>query len=181
MIATFPTLDTDRLTLKQFIPENLENVFHGLSHPQVIKYYGVSYDSLESTKEQMKWFEDLESNGTGIWWAIYSKEDKQFIGAGGFNNLEKQHRKAEIGFWLLPAYWGRGFMKEAMPVICNYGFEILNLHRIEGYVDAENKNCKNGLAKLDFNYEGTMVDCEVKNGKFLSIDIYASINPGPRD
>ncbi len=64
-------------------------------------------------------------------------------------------------------------MKEVMPRICKYGFEKLGLHRIEGFVDSENKNCKKGLAKLDFKYEGTMEDCEIKDGKYLSLDIYA--------
>jgi len=31
------------------------------------------------------------------------------------------------------------------------------------------------MAKLDFLYEGTMKDCEIKNGKFISLDIYAKL------
>ncbi len=86
------------------------------------------------------------------------------------------NKKAEIGFWLLPEYWGNGILKELMPLICNYGFNQLNLHRIEGFVESNNTNCKRGLAKFDFKYEGTMVDCEIKNEKFISLDIYALIN-----
>lgn len=67
-----------------------------------------------------------------------------FYGAGGFNGLSKEHKKAEIGFWLLPDFWKKGYMQEAFPVICNYGFEKLDLNRIEGFVDSENANCKNG-------------------------------------
>lgn len=66
-------------------------------------------------------------------------------------------------------------MKEAMPLICNYGFENLELNRIEGFVESENTNCKNAMAKLDFQYEGTMKDCEIKNDKFISLDIYAKV------
>ncbi|MBN2776417.1 MAG: GNAT family N-acetyltransferase [Bacteroidales bacterium] len=172
----FPTLTTDRFLLRQFNSSDLENVFKGLSHPDVIKYYGISFDSLEATKEQITWFRDLEKNGTGIWWAICTKGELTFLGAVGFNDLEKENRKAEIGFWLLPKNWGKGIMKEVMPVICNYGFNSLGLHRIEGFVESENKNCKNGLKKLDFDFEGTMRDCEVKNGKYVSIDIYSAIN-----
>lgn len=65
--------------------------------------------------------------------------------------------------------------KEAMPLICNYGFNNLGLHRIEGIVETENKNCKNAIAKLNFKHEGTMKECEVKNGKFISLDIYAMV------
>jgi ribosomal-protein-alanine N-acetyltransferase len=66
-------------------------------------------------------------------------------------------------------------MKEAMPIICNYGFNNLGLHRIEGLVETDNLNCKKAMKKLDFKYEGTMRDCEMKNGKFISLDIYAKL------
>lgn len=171
----FPIIKTDRLLLRQFIENDLENVFKGLSHPDIIKYYGVSYSTLEETKEQMKFFADLEKNETGIWWAICSDDNKTFYGAGGLNSLSKEHKKAEIGFWLLTDFWGQGIMTEAMPLICDYGFKQLGLHRIEGIVESDNIICKNAMKKLLFEYEGTMRDCEIKNGKYISLDIYAKL------
>ncbi|MBC8882908.1 GNAT family N-acetyltransferase [Flavobacterium piscinae] len=169
------TIKTERILLRHIVENDIENIFKGLSHPDVIKYYGVNFQSLEATKEQMDWFAGLEKEETGIWFAVCSLDNQTFYGAGGLNNLSKEHKKAEIGFWLLPNYWGLGIMQEAMPLICNYGFEKLGLHRIEGIVETENKNCKNAMAKLDFRHEGTMTDCEMKNGKFISLDIYAKI------
>src|SRR5688572_7252902 len=122
MKDNFPVLTTDRLLLRQFVDADLENIFKGLSHPDVIKYYGVSYQTEEAAKEQMKFFSDLEKNETGIWWAVCSSGNKIFYGAAGLNGLNKKHRKAEIGFWLLPEYWGKGVMAEALPLIWNYGF-----------------------------------------------------------
>lgn len=175
MISEFPIIKTERLLLRQFEENDLQNVFKGLSNPNVIKYYGISFDSLEATKEQMDWFAQLEKSETGIWWAVCSLDSKTFYGAGGLNNLNKEHKKAEIGFWLLTDFWGQGIMPEAMPIICNYGFNNLGLHRIEGFVDSDNINCKKAMAKLNFQYEGTMRDCEMKSGKFISLDIYAAI------
>ena len=175
MTTEFPILKTKRLLLRQFVESDLESVFKGLSHPDIIKYYGVSYQTLEATKKQMTFFADLEKNETGIWWAVCSADNKTFYGAGGLNSLSKEHKKAEIGFWLISEFWGDGIMKEAMPLICNYGFNILGLHRIEGLVETENKNCKKAMAKLDFQHEGTMKDCEIKNGAFISLDIFAKV------
>lgn len=177
MTAEFPQIKTNRLLFRQFEDNDLEKVFEGLSHPDVIKYYGISFNSLEATKEQMSWFTDLEKYKTGIWWAICSADNKTFYGAGGLNDMKKEHRRAEIGFWLLPEFWRQGIMTEAIPLICNYGFNTLGLHRIEGFVDSENINCKQALAKLAFKHEGTMVDCEISKGKFISLDIYAKLNP----
>jgi ribosomal-protein-alanine N-acetyltransferase len=175
MTTEFPIIKTERLLLRQFVDNDLKNVFKGLSHPDIIKYYGVSFQTLEATKEQMTFFADLEKNETGIWWAVCSADNKTFYGAGGLNSLNREHKKAEIGFWLISEFWGNGIMKEAMPLICNYGFDNLELHRIEGFVESENKNCKNAMAKLDFQYEGRMKECEIKNGKFISLDIYAKV------
>lgn len=172
----FPILITKRLLLRQFTYSDLENVFKGLSHPDIIRYYGVSYKTLEETKEQMQFFKDLEDNDTGIWWAICSLDNKTFYGAGGLNSLSKEHKKAEVGFWLLSDFWGQGIMTEALPLICKHGFDELGLHRIEGFVETENMNCKRGMEKLKFIHEGTMRDCEMKNGTFISLDIYAKFS-----
>lgn len=175
MATPFPILITQRLRLRQIDPVDIDNVYRGLSDPEVIKYYGVSFDSREATQEQMNWFRDLEKDGTGIWWAICSPDNRIFYGAGGYNVWCKEHRKAEIGFWLLPQYWGKGFMQEAFPLICDYGFHSLGLNRIEGYVDSENRNCKRAVEKLGFKLEGTMRECEIKEGKYLNVDIYAKL------
>ena len=174
-MTEFPIIKTERLLLRQFVDNDLENVFKGLSHSEIIKYYGVSFQTLEATKEQMTFFADLDKNETGIWWAVCSADNNTFYGAGGLNSLNKEHKKAEIGFWLISEFWGKGIMKEAMPLICNYGFNNLELHRIEGFVESENTNCKNAMAKLDFQHEGTMKECEIKNGRFISLDIYAKV------
>lgn len=162
--------------LRQIMEDDIDNIFKGLSHPEIIKYYGVSYHTLEATREQMAFFHDLEKNGTGIWWAISSLSSGEFMGAGGLNSLNKVHREAEIGLWLFPEFWGKGFMGEAIEKICEYGFEQLGIHRIEGFVESDNINCKKALAKTGFRHEGTMVDCEIKNGSFISLDIYAKLN-----
>jgi ribosomal-protein-alanine N-acetyltransferase len=175
MLTAFPIIRTKRLLLRQFTDGDLENVFTGLSHPDVIQYYGVSYNTLEATKAQMKFFKELEQNETGIWWAVCSLDNKKFYGAGGLNSVSKVHKKAEIGFWLLPDFWKQGILTEAMPLICNYGFDEIGLHRIEGFVETENRNCKNAIIKLGFKHEGTMKECEIKNGQFISLDIYAKL------
>jgi [ribosomal protein S5]-alanine N-acetyltransferase len=175
MITSFPTIRTRRLLLRQFVDDDLENVFKGLSHPDVIKYYGVSFDTLEAAKDQMKFLADLEKNGTGLWWAICSPDNNTFYGAGGLNSLSKEHKKAEAGFWLLPQYCRKGIMTEALPLICDYGFHTLQLHTIEGFVETENTNCKNALAKLGFQHQRIIKDCETRNGKLISLDVYIKV------
>ena len=48
-VADFPIIRIDRLLLRQFVDSDIENVYKGLSDPEIIKYYGVSYKTLEDT------------------------------------------------------------------------------------------------------------------------------------
>jgi len=168
-------MQTNRIQLRKIQDQDIENIFRGLSHPSVIKYYGVSFHSLEATKEQMDWYSMLEKERKGQWWAVCSLDGKTFLGAGGLNDRDHENRKAEIGFWLLPDYWGQGYMTEAMPLICEYAFHEMDINRIEGFVESNNKNCKRAMAKLNFTFEGTMRNCEYKDGAFISLDIYSKL------
>ena len=170
-----PSIKTERLVLRSFKSSDLDNVYKGLSNPDIIKYYGISFESKESAKEQMKWFANHEKNATGAWWAICLKGSGTFVGAGGLNDISREHKSAEFGVWLLPEYWGNEFMGEAIPEILNYGFNELNLNRIEGFVESKNANCKKALQKLGFTHEGTKREAEFKNNAFIDIDIYSKL------
>lgn len=172
MENTFPKLETERFLLRPFRDEDIGDVFRGLSHPDVTKYYGVHYACIDDTREQMNWYKSLEEDRTGIWWAVCSKADGSFLGAGGLNDHNFKHQKAEIGFWLLPQYWGQGIMQEVTPLILKYGFEKMGLQKIEGFVETKNINCKKALDKLGFAHERTLEDCEKKNGIPISLEIY---------
>ena len=172
MKSEFPIIKTDRILMREITDLDLENIFKGLSNPSIIEHYGISFNNVEETKEQMIWFADDKQ----MWWAICSIDNQTFYGAGGLNDINDVENKAESGLWLLPDFWGRGIMKEVLPLICDYGFKNLKLNRIEGFVETENLNCKNAMSKLDFKHEGTIKDCEMKNGKAISVDIYAKTN-----
>lgn len=107
-MKSFPNIRTEKYLLRQITDADLENIFLGLSNPDVIKYYGVSFSSLEETKEQLKFYRELEQSESGIWWAICSLNNHVFYGAIGFNNRNLIHRNAEIGYWLLPKFWEKG-------------------------------------------------------------------------
>ncbi|MCH5721323.1 GNAT family N-acetyltransferase [Niabella hibiscisoli] len=164
------------ILLRPIIASDLEHVYRGLSHPDVIRYYGVSYQTLEETMVQMDWYKQLEEEGSGVWWAISSPDGSVFYGACGFNNLSEIHQKAEIGFWLLPDYWGRGIIPSSARLICDHAFSEMGIHRIEAVVETANNSCMQVMQKLNFLLEGTMQDAEVKNGRFISLHLYALLN-----
>lgn len=176
MAAAFPILKTNRLVLRQITPADQMHLYLGLSNREVIKYYGVEYHRYHDTAEQLKWYQDLYQTKTGLWWALSKPDDPSLMGTCGIYNWQEQHRKAEIGFWLLPEYWQQGLMAEALRGIIVYLFEELNLHRLEAYVETPNKASGNLLGRVGFSLEGTLHDCEIKKGDFISLNVYARLN-----
>ncbi|MCD6337020.1 MAG: GNAT family N-acetyltransferase [Candidatus Marinimicrobia bacterium] len=64
------------------------------------------------------------------------------------------------------AVWGKGFGSEATKLIVDYGFNMLNLNRIQLHVNAENEAAKAVYKKIGFKYEGTLRQAMYKNNKY---------------
>ncbi|MCC5928056.1 MAG: GNAT family N-acetyltransferase [Cyclobacteriaceae bacterium] len=169
-------LTTERLLLRPVANEDLDNVYRGLSHPNVIQFYGVSFKSAEETKEQMQWYADIASEDTGRMFAICDKTDGTFMGVGGFYHWNKIHRRAEVGIWFLPEFWGKGYMEEVMEALYDLAFKKLDINRLEGFVETSNLQCVKALEKCGFYYEGTMREVEIKKEQPVSLAIYARLS-----
>ena len=168
----FPEIETRNFNLRRFAASDVNEVFRALGNPQVTKYYGVHYNSLEDCNAQMEYFNEVETSGKGFWWAVCNK-DGILLGAAGLYQHQPQHRKAETGFWLLPEYHRQGIMHEVMPAICLYGFYVMKLRRIEAFVEKGNEASVLFLQELGFKNEGLMRDAEIKNGAFISIHVFS--------
>jgi ribosomal-protein-alanine N-acetyltransferase len=169
-------LRSERIVLRTISPGDQEHVFRGLSHPDVVRYYGVRFDSPEATQEQMAWYARLVREGTGHWWAIRSAENDSFLGAVGLNNIVAVHRRCELGFWLLPEHWNKGYVSDALPLVIAHAFSDLGLHRIMAEVEVANTASARVLERAGFVHEGTLRECEMKDGRYLSLAIYALLN-----
>jgi ribosomal-protein-alanine N-acetyltransferase len=162
------------ITLRTFRPDDLAFVFSGLSHPDVIKHYGISYSTENACEAQMSWYQLIAEQGTGCWLAIESADTK--LGALGLNNICNEHKNAELGYWLLPQYWGKGIMQEALQGLLSYAFNELKLHRISAEVEMENIKSQRLLQAFDFTLEGIQRDCEIKDYNYISLMNYSLLS-----
>lgn len=167
-------IHTERLQLRTIRASDKKFILQGLSDRRVTEFYAVHYNTLEEVQEQMDFYDNLIQSGAGIWWAFSLKGEEKLIGACGLSSLERENKKAEIGFWLLPDYWGKGYMPEAARSVIEYSFNHLNLNRIEAIVEAGNILSEKVLQKIGFTYEGRLREREVKDGRFIDL-IYYSI------
>ena len=82
----------------------------------------------------------------------------------------------ELGFWIFPQYWNKGIATEVLKAVIDYCQQQKDIHRLEAFVEEGNAASSKVLEKVGFIYEGTMRDCEIKNGKFVSLLIYALVS-----
>ncbi len=170
MFSEFPVLHTNRLLLRQITDADLPRVFEGLSRPEMIQFYGVSYNTPEETQIQMEWYRKLREEQTGTWWGItLAHQTESLIGAIGINNLNATHRNAEAGFWILPEFQQKGYMREAFSAVLQYLFTHTNLHRVYALVEPENGPSLSLLEKSGFVREGIQREVEWKNGRFIDL------------
>ena len=179
LIADFPEFFLPRCTLRRIHPRDVDAIFAGLSDPQVIAHYGVSYASLEAAEEQMRWYDALLEERWGIWWGIALPGRDELVGACGFNDWSHADRRLDIGYWLMPEYWGQGLMQACLPAILRFALSSLGVHRIHADVEPENPASAGLLERLGFVFEGTLRELEYKDERFLSLHQYSLLATDP--
>jgi len=100
--------------------------------------------------------------------------DDKVIGSIGVFRQENIHRQtAEMGYYIAEEYWGKGIMTDAVKQICEYVFKNSDILRIYAEPFAYNTGSCRVLEKAGFQYEGTLRNNAVKNGKVLDMKMYS--------
>ena len=103
--------------------------------------------------------------------------DEKAIGSIGVYRQENIHRQtAELGYYIAEEYWGKGIMTEAVKYACEYVFGKSDILRIFAEPFAYNIASCRVLEKAGFQYEGTLRNNAVKNGKVIDMKMYSILN-----
>ncbi|WP_191567355.1 GNAT family N-acetyltransferase [Metabacillus idriensis] len=171
---TFPLIETDRLVLRQVTKEDAEDILKYLSDKNVMKHYGMEpFKSLDDALDEIFWYQSIFEKNTGIRWGITLKGQERVIGSCGFLNIDPQHYRSEIGFELSKDFWGQGIASEAFEVVIKYGFEQLNLQRIQALIEPPNISSKKLVERKGFIKEGLLRNYEFTCGKFDDLFMYS--------
>ena len=169
----FPVLETPRLVLRQIVDADAEALFRISSDPEVMRYYGRAPEqSIDETMQRIEKITASIREFTSIRWALTLRESGELIGGAGFWRWNKQHFLAEIGYELLPAHWGRGLMTEALRPIFRFGFEAMELHRVEANIHPANRASARVLERLGFVQEGLLREAFCQDGLFTDNAVY---------
>lgn len=173
----FPILETNRLSLRRIVKEDVLEIFALRSNKKTMKY--VPRPLAINHKDALAHIAIIEEriiNNEGINWAITLKDNPKLIGIIGHYKIKPENFRAEVGYMLLPEYHGKGIITEAVKEVVKYGFNVMKLHSIEAIIDPGNLASEKVLQKNGFIKEAHLKENEFYNGRFLDTVIYSLLN-----
>lgn len=170
----FPVLESERLLLRKLNLTDAQELQIIRSDERVMKYMDSErHTTLEFSENFVSENLAMYTQKRGLFWAIIEKSSQSFLGDFVFRKIDSKNSRAEIGYTLKPEFWGKGFMKEAMTEIINFGFNQFNLHSIEANINPENDNSRGILKKMGFQKEAYFRENYFFNGNYLDSEIYS--------
>ena len=170
-----PTLETKRLYIRLFKESDVKDLYEYCSDSEVTKYLVFdTYTSINEAKDRVKYCMDNNNKlERTIIWGIEDKATHKLIGSIDFVNWYVEHRNAEIGYVLNRKFWNKGIMTEALKEVIKFGFENMNLNRIEIYCDERNIGSARVMEKNGLKYEGTLRQRACFKGEFVNLKCYS--------
>lgn len=150
------TLETRRLILRRFRPEDARDVFaNWMSQAELARYtdWPLLDDVFEAECLLSAWcaaYEDLHIYN----WAIARKEDGHAIGFIHAANFSDRHARCELDYALAKQYWNVGIMTEALRAVIDFLFRTVGCHKICGCCAALNPASGRVMEKCGMTKEG---------------------------
>lgn len=155
------TLETPRLNLLVFSEQDTEGFFKMNNNSKVLLFTGdQAFKNKAAAKLFIQSYDHYQKYGYGRW-TIRRKSDNAYLGFCGLKYHETT-KEIDLGYRLDHEYWGNGYATEAAQACLDYGLNILNLTKIIGRAQAENKASIKVLEKIgmhffkEFDFEGKL-------------------------
>lgn len=173
-------MDTPRLRLDEITTKDIKAIHKLFTLPEVLEYHDLEcLTDREQAGDIVHEFRARFDERTGIRWAIRLKKDSRLIGTCGFKSWDREMRSTELGYDLLPEYWGNGYATEAINAILKS--TIFNdlpwgpLHRIQAETIPGNSRSESVLRKLGFKEEGVRRDAGYWKGRYHDLRCFGLI------
>src|SRR4249920_3409734 len=147
----FPELTTKRLILRRLSENDRDEIFELRTDQRVNQF--LDRPKPETTTEAIEFIRKINKGideGQAMYWAVCLKNSPRLLGTICLWNFSGDHKLAEIGFELSPAFQGLGLMHEAINAVIGYAFEKISLTRIDAYTRKENAKSIRILEKNNF-------------------------------
>ena len=156
---------TDHLTLRIAEAADMDTIFNQGTEEEQMRILGI--ENFEKLKEERaKHKEGLSThNRKFVHFFISEKGQNEVIGWCGYHTWYTDHNRAELGYaFFSNSPKGKGWMSEVVAKVIPYGFDEMNLHRIEAMVGVNNMASLRILEKFGFEKEGHLREHYLRPG-----------------
>lgn len=169
-------IETERLILRRFEYKDADDMLkYWISDPGIqAMYCEPIYETKESVIELLNKYISSYEKLDYYRWAVILKETNECIGQAAFFLVNSESNFGEIEYCIGSDFQRRGLATEATQAIIKFGFENINLHKIQICHREDNPASKKVIEKCGFKYDGTLRDFFYIDGKYLD-RLYYSI------
>lgn len=166
-----PTLDTERLRLRPFAPDDLDALYAIYADAEVARYLShPAWTSIDQARTKLALM--LAPSAEGLDLAIERRNDGELLGGVTIFSIHAESRRGELGYTLGRAHWGKGYAREAVAAFVTWAYSELGLHRLEADIDPRNRASATLLERLGFTLEGRLRERWIVAGEITDTDLY---------
>lgn len=170
---TLPLIATPRLTLRWISEADVDSLFEIFSDPRVMRYWSTGpLPNREAATELQREIAEGNESDIMLKWGVALNDGNTVIGTTTLFNLNLDNGRAELGYAMASAYWGKGYMNEALKALVSHAFEVMDLRRLEADVDPRNVGSIRSLERLGFQREGFLRERWHVNGEIQDALFY---------
>lgn len=157
----------ERIILREYRREDLSALRAWVNDGETTKYLSGAYRRPQTWEQTEEWLERrLNGDAGGEGFVISDKETGKYLGQIDLMMIDPIARKAELAVVLTPGAQGKGLGSEAVLLIVNYAFTVMNLNRVWLKCAEENKAAVQCYRKAGFEVEGTLRNDLYIDGKY---------------
>jgi RimJ/RimL family protein N-acetyltransferase len=159
----------DDVVLRRPETKDLEALYRQKNDPEVAEQLG-GFSRGYSRADIVDWLERHRRASDEVLWAIADAQDDACLGHAGLYRIDHRVRSAEFAIMIGErAAQGRGLGKKITQFALRYGFEDLNLHRIELSFLSSNDRARRLYEGVGFKEEGVLRAAQYKAGRYLDV------------
>ncbi len=144
-------LTSDRLGFRHWTPADLPLALALWSDPRVMRLIGGALTQQQVEEKLAR--ETATQEALGVqYWPIFLRATGEHTGCAGLRPYRPAERIYELGFHLLPAFWGKGLAGEAGRAVVGYAFDSVGAKGLFAGHHPENGASRRVLEKLEFHY-----------------------------
>ena len=144
--------------------------------PWCNEYYTINESLAWVSSREKAWNEKEEYS-----FVIEHKQTKKFLGAVGLNHIDQLYKTANLGYWMRTSETGKGYTSEAALLAVQFGFENLNLNRIEIVMGVDNIKSQKVAEKIRALKECIARNRIILNDKPVNAFVYSLIREDLKD